>query len=242
MDSMVRLLLLLLLCLPPLFARANAPAFELHQRLAPATGRTAALTLDACGGGFDRDLIDFLIERRMPATIFVTAKWIARNAEGSALLRAHPELFEIEDHGAEHVPAVLGAGRRVYGLRGEPDLAHLKSEVDGGAAAIRQAFGVVPRWYRGATALYDAPSVRAIEGMGYRIAGFSVNADAGATLPRAAIIARLGTVRDGDVIIAHMNKPASQSAEGLAPGLDGLAARGFRFVKLGELPLVRVAG
>ena len=57
-----------------------------------------------------------------------------------------------------------------------------------------------------------------------------------------AIVARLDTVRDGDVIIAHMNKPASDSAEGLSAGLDRLVARGFGFVKLGERGLVRAAG
>ena len=58
-----------------------------------------------------------------------------------------------------------------------------------------------------------------VEMLGYRVAGFSVNADAGATLPLKAIVARLDTVKNGDVIIAHMNKPASESAEGLA--IDG---------------------
>ena len=41
-------------------------------------------------------------------------------------------------------------------------------------------------------------------------------------------------LKNGDVIIAHMNKPASDSAEGLAIGLDRLTAQGFQFVKLGE--------
>jgi hypothetical protein len=31
------------------------------------------------------------------------------------------------------VPAVIGAGRRVYGLAAEPDAAHLQAEVSGGA-------------------------------------------------------------------------------------------------------------
>lgn len=239
------LLALVLLLATPLFALANVGVIELHQRLTTTdrdAGKAVALTLDACGDGFDRDLIAYLIDRRIPATLFVTRKWLERNPAGIALLKLHPELFEIEDHGANHVPAVIGVGRRVYGIPGAPDLAHLKSEVVGGASAIQQAFGVTPRWYRGATAEYDAEAMRAIEAMGYRIAGFSVNADAGATLPRRVIVARLNAVRDGDVIIAHMNKPASDSAEGLATGLDLLVARGFGFVKLGERNLVRAPG
>jgi peptidoglycan/xylan/chitin deacetylase (PgdA/CDA1 family) len=104
--------------------------------------------------------------------------------------------------------------------------------VSGAALAITQLTGHAPHYYRGATALYDADAMRAIEGMGYTIAGFSVNADAGATLPLATVAARLRGVKNGDVIIAHMNKPAGATAEGFALALPGLLARGFRFVKL----------
>ena len=73
--------------------------------------------------------------------------------------------------------------------------------------------------------------------MGFRIAGFSVNADAGATLREGAIIDRLTHVSGGDVIIAHMNKPASDTAEGLSVGLKALIDEGFVFVRLDQVDL-----
>jgi len=69
----------------------------------------------------------------------------------------------------------------------------------------------------------------------YKVAGFSVNADAGATLKREAIVARLNAVTSGDIIVAHMNKPASETADGLSSGLKSLLARGFHFVTLSEM-------
>jgi peptidoglycan/xylan/chitin deacetylase (PgdA/CDA1 family) len=98
-------------------AAAALPSWgmELHDRLGAADsaeGRLAAITLDACAGAFDADLIGTLVALRVPATIFVTKKWLDRNPAGTAALLAHPELFELEDHGAEHVPAFIGAGRR----------------------------------------------------------------------------------------------------------------------------------
>jgi len=95
--------------------------------------------------------------------------------------------------------------------------------------------GHAPRWYRGATAEYDPQALQVIVAMGYKVAGFSVNADAGATLKREAIVARLNAVRSGDIIVAHMNKPASETADGLSSGLKSLLARGFRFVTLSEM-------
>jgi peptidoglycan/xylan/chitin deacetylase (PgdA/CDA1 family) len=229
--------LLVLALLVPFAAHASSRPVEVHQLLALAQPETkiAALTLDACGGGYDEKLIRFLVEERIPATVFATRKWIVRNTEGVTMLRLHPELFDIEDHGANHVPAVIGLGRRVYGIAGNPDIAHLESEVHDGAAAVEAVTGNAPHWYRGATAEYDPQALQVIVAMGYKVAGFSINADAGATLKRETIAARLNAVRPGDIIIAHMNRPGSDTAEGLASGLKSLLGRGFHFVTLREM-------
>jgi peptidoglycan/xylan/chitin deacetylase (PgdA/CDA1 family) len=211
---------------------------EVHQVLdLPDGAKVAALTLDACGGAFDADLVDFLVERRIPATIFATRKWLRRNPEALVRLVENAELFDIQNHGANHVPAFIGKDKLVYGIPGELDVAHLKREVSQGASAVEKATGTAPRWYRGATAEYDAESLKVIEQMGYKVAGFSVNADSGASLSKARIVARLKKVKSGDIIIAHVNRPQSDTAEGLAVGLKSLQAQGFRFVKLGEFPI-----
>lgn len=220
-------------------ARAGERPVEIHDRIAQAPGasKRLALTLDACSGKFDDDLIEFLIRNRIPATLFATKKWLLANPVGASVIKAHLDLLDVEDHGENHIPAVIGAGKKVYGIPGEPDVLHLRREVSEGARAITQMIGVPPHWYRGATAEYDAQAVTEIEKMGYGIAGFSVNADAGATLGRAAIAERLRHVRDGDVIIAHMNKPASDSAEGLSAGIMALLKSGFVFVRLDQVDL-----
>lgn len=238
--------------LPLLLAAAGARAdvarqpvrpapIELHHRIAGgADAPRVALTLDACSGGTDIALLQFLVDRRIPATIFATARWIEVNPRAVAVLRSHPDLFQVEDHGAHHVPAVIGAERRVFGLRGEPDLAQLRREVDGGAAAVQSALGTAPRWYRGATALYDPAALQAIGSWGYRIAGFSVNADAGARLSAAAVARRVLAAVDGDVILAHVNHPESGTGAGLQRALPQLLARGVLFVRLDAVTLAQV--
>jgi peptidoglycan/xylan/chitin deacetylase (PgdA/CDA1 family) len=221
-------------------AAAQPAPKELHHRLDTAAAESkhdVALTLDACGGGYDKALVDMLVQRRIPATIFVTKRWLDRNEAGTKALLAHPELFELEDHGTAHVPAVIGAGRRLYGMAGQPDAAHVQGEVSGAAQAIERVSGRKPAFFRGAGAAYDEESIRTIEAMGFRIAGFSVNADAGATLPSAAVAARLRTVQPGDIVIAHMNKPASGTARGFGLAIDELQRRGLRFVKLSQTPM-----
>jgi peptidoglycan/xylan/chitin deacetylase (PgdA/CDA1 family) len=239
MHESTRLKALALVALSvPLAAIPETPApqpVELHHVLvlsAQAAAPTVALTLDACGGRVDSRILAFLIDHNIPATVFATRRWIRRNPEAMATLRAHPDLFDVENHGANHVPAVIGADRLVYGLAGAADLAAVKREVAAGAAAVQAATGNAPHWYRGATGLYDPEAVAAIESMGYGIAGFSINVDRGASLTASAVAARLGKARNGDILIAHLNQPDSGTGEGLATGLQALLARGFRFVAL----------
>src|SRR6185369_8370 len=94
-----------------------------------------------------------------------------------------------------------GSDRQVYGLAGAADLKHLRSEVSLGAEAVKLATGTAPRWYRGATGEYDPEALKEIEKMGYKVAGFSINADSGATLSQRQVVARLKKVRSGDIII-----------------------------------------
>ncbi len=215
---------------------------EIHDQINVDAGpnNQVALTLDACSGAFDEDLIQFLIRNRIPATLFVTKKWLLKNPHGIMLLKKNLDLFDIEDHGENHIPAVIGVGRKVYGIAGEPDLLHLRREVLEGARAVELATGVPPHWYRGATAEYDQQAADEIRRLGFKIAGFSINADAGASLSESQVIGRLHHVRGGDVVIAHMNKPASRTAEGLSVGLLDLLRRGLKFVRLDQVDLVEI--
>jgi peptidoglycan/xylan/chitin deacetylase (PgdA/CDA1 family) len=235
-------LIYIAMILTPVFALADQRPIEIHDQLVSQSGsvKKVALTLDACSGKFDDDLIEFLIQKKIPATIFATKKWLEENPKGLSIIKAHLDLFDVEDHGEKHIPAVIGTGRKVYGIPGEPDVIHLRREVSEGALAVEEATGIAPHWYRSATAEYDPQAIKEIDKMGYKIAGFSVNADAGATSTKIAIEKKMEHVKDGDVIIAHMNKPASDTAEGLAVGLAYLIKAGFSFVRLDQVVLKEI--
>ena len=220
----------------------QGPGRELRHRLPPEPGATAgaarvALTLDACMGATDRALLEFLVRERIATTVFVTARWLAGNAQALRTLRAHPELFELHNHGERHVPAVIGTQRLVYGLPGMADLEALRREVREGARAVEAATGRAPAWYRGATARYDEQALQELARLQVRIAGFSLNADAGGTLGAAEVAARVGRSRDGEVILAHLNRPASGTGAGLEQALPQLRRQGFTFVHLGTRAL-----
>lgn len=210
-----------------------APLLEpaLHVAQGGAQHPNIALTFDACDGRVDSRILNTLVSNGIPATIFVTAKWLKRNAEAAAVLRAHPELFDVEDHGARHVPAV-DKPVRVYGIAAAGSPAAVEQEAQGGAAAIRGAGFAAPKWFRGATAKYTASSMREVQAAGLRVAGYSVNGDSGAVLSAAATQRRFEKAKDGDVIIAHINQPQKAAGAGVVRGLLALKARGVNFVRL----------
>lgn len=218
--------------LPALIAASPLAAAEVEPRLTLPPGTSAvALTFDACSGAVDHRILDLLIDEHIPATVFVTHRWLKRNAEAVALLKANADLIEVENHGDRHVPAVTDRPS-LFGLATAGTLAAVTDEVTGGATAVLDALGQAPHWYRDAGARYSRDAMRLIGGMGYRIAGYSVNADVGASLPAKAVNKRIAAARPGDVVIAHINHPEREAGAGVVEGIRALKARGVAFTRL----------
>ncbi|AYC99557.1 polysaccharide deacetylase family protein [Neorhizobium sp. NCHU2750] len=211
---------------------------EPHLHLAKAEiGRAkprVALTFDACMGAVDERILQTLVKERVPATIFVTARWLRKNQPSVALFLANPDLFEIENHGENHIPAI-DVAVPVYGIPSAGSPEAVAREVGKGAEAMIAAGLPAPRWFRGATAKYDASSIDEIRKMGYRIAGYSLNGDEGSLLGTAAADKRIAAARDGDVVISHINQPTHAAGEGVASAILKLKARGVEFVRLSDV-------
>lgn len=195
-----------------------------------------ALTLDACGTargkGIDSRLIAFLEREGVPATLFVTGRWIEANPGEFRRLAANP-LFEIANHGDRHRPASV-AGRSAYGIAGTADVAALVDEIELNARRIQEVTGRRPRFFRSGTAYYDEVAVEVAGVLGHRVAGFSVLGDAGATFSVEQVRRALLAATPGDVVILHMNHPESGTAAGVEAAIPLLRTRGLRFVTLSE--------
>ncbi|HEX5623584.1 MAG TPA: polysaccharide deacetylase family protein [Sulfuricurvum sp.] len=197
-----------------------------------------ALTFDACGGSakssqYDEALIDFLIQNRIPATLFVNARWIDTNPEIFMKLASNP-LFEIANHGTAHRPLSV-EGKSIYGIQGTASEEEVIQEIEGNNHKIEHLTGKRPRFFRSGTAYYDEHAVAIARKRGMEIGGFSVLADAGATFPSDVVEHQLETAKPGDIIIAHMNHPEGGTGKGFIHGIAKLKAQGFSFVRLSEV-------
>jgi peptidoglycan/xylan/chitin deacetylase (PgdA/CDA1 family) len=198
-----------------------------------------ALTLDACGSakgkGVDAALLEFLAQERVPATLFINARWIDANPALFMKLAANP-LFEIGNHGLRHKPASVN-GRSAYGISGTRGIGELVEEIELNARKIESITGVRPTLFRSGTAYYDELAVEISHSLKHEVAGYSVHGDAGATYTAAQVKAGLLKSVPGDIILCHMNHPEGGTAAGVIAAVPVLRARGFRFVRLSDYPL-----
>lgn len=211
------------------------PSLKMHGEKLQTKGAPirVAITLDACMGKTDFRILNTLVQEKIPATIFVTARWLKHNSDALAILLAHPDLFEIENHGENHIPAV-DKPVSIYGIAAAGSEQAVVQEVEGGRQAIFAATGRQPQWFRGATAKYTTTSMTTINRMGERVAGYSINGDGGSLLGATATSKHIASAKDGDVVISHINQPTHEAGEGVVKGLMALKARGVTFVRLDD--------
>jgi peptidoglycan/xylan/chitin deacetylase (PgdA/CDA1 family) len=201
--------------------------------------RVIALTFDACGSpkgkGVDMELIRFLEKEKIPATLFINARWIDANPELFLTLASNP-LFIIANHGFQHRPASVN-GRTVYGIGGTKNVAELVDEIELNSRKIERLTGKRPRYYRSGTAYYDEIAVQVAERLGHQVIGFSVLGDAGATYTKEQVASALLAAAPGAIVILHMNHPESGTGQGVMAAIPQLRKNGFRFVRLSDYPL-----
>ena len=197
-----------------------------------------ALTFDACGGSFrssqyDSELINFLSENHIPATLFINSRWIHSNPEIFQKLAANP-LFEIANHGTAHRPLSVN-GKSIYNIAGTTSPEEVAQEINGNGDLIEKLTGKRPRFFRSGTAYYDEQAVIIAHKNGVEIGGFSVLGDAGATFSAEKVAQQITHAKSGDIILLHMNHPEGGTREGVIEGVQRLGAEGFSFVRLSDI-------
>lgn len=202
------------------------------------TNKVIALTFDACGTtkrscGYDKQLIDYLIANKIPATLFISGLWLDANPKLVKELAAIP-FFEIENHGLRHRPASVN-GASAYGIKGTNSVDALLEEVISNNEKLASVTGRAPKFYRSGTNYYDDVAVAIIKKNNLTPLGYNVLGDAGATYTKDQVKAALLSASPGDIIICHMNHPESGTAEGVIQAIPILKKRGYRFVVLRDL-------
>jgi peptidoglycan/xylan/chitin deacetylase (PgdA/CDA1 family) len=195
-----------------------------------------AFTFDACGGkngvGFDKELIDFLHFEKVPATLFITGKWIDANFS-TFLKLSRDTLFEIENHGLNHKPCSVD-GKSIYEIQGTSNIGEAYDEIEANALKIKAITKTGTRFYRSATAYIDEACVNMAGKMGVTVVGFQVlSGDAVPFTPSPVIEENvIKKIKPGAIVIMHFNHPEWNTYEAMQMIVPKLRKMGYTFVRL----------
>jgi peptidoglycan/xylan/chitin deacetylase (PgdA/CDA1 family) len=208
------------------------------------TDKIIAFTFDACGGrngnGYDRELIEYLQKEKIPATLFVSGKWI--DSQFSVLnALSHDSLFEIENHGLNHRPCSAD-GKSAYGIHGTTDIQSAFDEIEANERKIEAITGCQPRYYRSATVFIDETCVKMASMLGLTTISYQVLAgDAIPFLPVGEIEKNvLKNIKPGAIVLMHFNHPEWNTFEAIQKIVPKLRERGYTFSLLRDFKLVSV--
>lgn len=200
-----------------------------------ANSKTIALTFDACGGEYDKALIEYLEKENIPATLFVTGLWIDRHPEDFIELSKKP-LFEIENHGLNHKPCSI-SGNSAYDIAGTKNVGEAADEIELNAQKINSLIGRKPKFYRSGTAYTDEICPQIAAALNEKVVSYTVVGDAGGTLTAEQVKITLLSAKSGDIVLMHMNKPGSGTLPGIMAAIPELKAKGYTFAKLESIEL-----
>ncbi len=196
--------------------------------------KVIALTFDACGGdfgsGYDKELINFLIDEGIPATLFINSRWIEANLEQFHYL-ASVDIFQIENHGTEHRPLSVNGGT-AWGIQGTTSVEEVVTEVITNYKMIKELTGHEARYFRSGTAFYDDVAVQIVTDLGMKVVNYDILGDAGATFSASQVRNALLRANPGSIALLHMNQPSSGTAAGVKVAIPKLREQGFTFVTL----------
>ncbi len=210
-----------------LFIFLTVSKAEVITRL-PTTEKVVAITLDACEtktpSYIDWKIINYLVENRIPFTLFVNGKFLLRNwKELEALYRTG--LVSIQNHSMNHYQHMENLDRETV-IR----------EVLEAEKLIQKLTGKRPIYFRFPGGNYDERTLRIVEGLGYKVVHWtfpSGDPDKRITPQRLASHV-INNTKPGAILIFHANGRGYSTGEAMPIIVEELKKRGYNFVRLEE--------
>jgi peptidoglycan/xylan/chitin deacetylase (PgdA/CDA1 family) len=194
-----------------------------------------AITFDACatstkGFGFDRAVFETLQREQVPATIFVSGRWVEQHGDAMADLASSP-LIEFGDHSYDH-PHMRSLAPEQMALEIDTTEATLARYGKRGVA-FRPPYG---EWSEGVLEVLRRKQLPVV-------LWDVVSGDPSANISANGIVRNvLARTRPGSIIVFHINGRGWRTADALPRVIAELRERGFRFVPLSELLAGRKTG
>jgi peptidoglycan/xylan/chitin deacetylase (PgdA/CDA1 family) len=206
--------------LPPI-----APKVVFH---GPRDVKRIALTFDACStrhpSYYDERVTKVLVDKEVPATIFLGGKWIEDNLDHARYLASLPQ-FELGNHTFLH-PHLT-----------QVDDARLRQELAWTQAVLYTVTGRQATLFRAPYGEYDDRVVRFAAEAGMTTIQYDLaSGDPDVHCTKERLIKYVvRKVRPGSIVVMHINRRGWHTAEALPEIIDTLRQKGFTFTTVSEL-------
>ncbi len=188
-----------------------------------------ALTFDACAtkkqaNGFDRKVFDILAREQIPATLYLSGRWVEKHPSAAKAIAAAPWI-ELGNHTYSHPRLTLVRNERIrMQIRRTNKI--LEKKIGRPALSLRPPAGA-----------WNARVAKMASEEHLPVVLWSViSGDAGGHVPAARMDrAVLDRAKPGAIIIFHINKRAPFTKRALPDIIAGLREKGFRFVTVSQL-------
>ena len=165
-----------------------------------------ALTYDLCpvrgAPGLDAELIEFLTSRRIPATFFMSGKWIARHEAAVKHLLAVPS-FEVGTHGNVHAHLPLH------------DPGFQAREIVVPVTMLQSGYGHRAKLFRPPYGEYNNATVEIVKSLGLQFILWTIESgDPDPALSADTIVMRVKKrLKPGSIIVFHANGKGRHTRE-----------------------------
>lgn len=198
-------------------------------REGPRGCKAVALTFDMCpvreGSGYDEPLVRTLIEKQIPATFFLSGRWIVKHdAEVKALLAV--PFFEIGTHGQVHAHLT------------ELDETRQRREILEPVTLLRTKYGRTAPLFRPPYGEYNEATIHLAEILGLRFILWNVvSGDPDPHLSQAEIAHTVKSrARNGSIVVMHANGKGRHTQEVVDDLYDDVIVRqGYQPVTISTL-------
>lgn len=194
----------------------------------PTDEKVVALTFDACEAGqrvsFDRGILNYLLMRRIPFTVFASGRFVQSNFEDVQML-AQLDFVDIENHSWNHPN---------YMDRFTPTA--VLDQVGRAHNEIMTATGRAPQFFRFPAGNFNEAGLKAVESLGYKVVHWRwATGDPDRREGANALYRRvLEKTQPGDILIFHINGRGIHTAEALPRIVERLGADGYRFALVSD--------
>jgi peptidoglycan/xylan/chitin deacetylase (PgdA/CDA1 family) len=188
-----------------------------------------ALTFDACAtlrqpNGFDRRVFKILAAEQIPATLYLSGRWVEKHPAAVKAIAAAPFL-ELGNHSYSHPRLTLVRKAR------------LRWQIRSTNRLLEKKLGRKPLSLRPPAGAWNARVVAAASRENLPVVTWSVvSRDAGGHVPPARMVRSvLDQAKPGSIIIFHINRREPFARKALPGVIAGLRDKGFRFVTVSQL-------